>query len=354
MSATCRRPFGGVKNSGIGRDGGDWSFDFYMETKNIAFATGPHGPSRSLAADHLGLKMGPDQRWPAGAGGRRTQSWHAPKAQSLSALQHRASEPCRVRRHRSRPLARLLCRYARPAGDRTRRQTRSICAPWRNAVTIASCCARPTRPRRAISASRSMTRPIWTRRRSSSRPRARRRMGRAAVSGPHVPHPRSAWHAARILFDSDGEAPAADPPEICALSRREAAAHRPFQLLLARMSTKALAFYNEIGFRVTEYTAEEDTGRLWAAWMHRKGGVHDIAFTNGRGPRLHHTAFWVPTPLNIIDLLDVMASSGYLEEHRARPRPSRHFERLLPLHSRSGRSPHRDLLLGLSDSRSGS
>ncbi len=35
-------PFGGVKNSGIGRDGGDWSFDFYMETKNIAFATGEH------------------------------------------------------------------------------------------------------------------------------------------------------------------------------------------------------------------------------------------------------------------------------------------------------------------------
>lgn len=35
-------PFGGVKNSGIGRDGGDWSFDFYMETKNVAFATGPH------------------------------------------------------------------------------------------------------------------------------------------------------------------------------------------------------------------------------------------------------------------------------------------------------------------------
>ncbi len=35
-------PFGGVKNSGIGRDGGEWSFDFYMETKNIAFATAPH------------------------------------------------------------------------------------------------------------------------------------------------------------------------------------------------------------------------------------------------------------------------------------------------------------------------
>src|SRR3546814_19127745 len=46
--------------------------------------------------------------------------------------------------------------------------------------------------------------------------------------------------------------------------------------------------------------------------MHRKGGVHDMAFTNGRGPRLHHVAFWVPTPLNIIDLLDLMATTGYL------------------------------------------
>ena len=35
-------PFGGMKASGVGRDGGDWSFDFYMETKNIAFSTAPH------------------------------------------------------------------------------------------------------------------------------------------------------------------------------------------------------------------------------------------------------------------------------------------------------------------------
>ena len=64
---------------------------------------------------------------------------------------------------------------------------------------------------------------------------------------------------------------------------------------------ESAAFYNELGFRVTEYTQDEASGRLWAAWMHRKGGVHDIAFTNGVGPRLHHVAFWVPTPLNIID-----------------------------------------------------
>ena len=35
-------PFGGVKNSGIGRDGGDYSFEFYMETKNICIAHGTH------------------------------------------------------------------------------------------------------------------------------------------------------------------------------------------------------------------------------------------------------------------------------------------------------------------------
>ncbi len=74
----------------------------------------------------------------------------------------------------------------------------------------------------------------------------------------------------------------------------------------------AVAFYGAMGFRLTEYTADDETGRIWAAWMHRKGGVHDVAFTNGTGPRLHHTAFWVPTPLNIIDLLDLMSTTGYL------------------------------------------
>jgi 5-carboxymethyl-2-hydroxymuconic-semialdehyde dehydrogenase len=35
-------PFGGVKMSGIGRDGGDYSFDFYMETKNVCIAHDTH------------------------------------------------------------------------------------------------------------------------------------------------------------------------------------------------------------------------------------------------------------------------------------------------------------------------
>jgi len=74
----------------------------------------------------------------------------------------------------------------------------------------------------------------------------------------------------------------------------------------------SVAFYNELGFRTTEYTEDAETGHIWAAWMQRKGGVHDIAFTNGIGPRLHHVAFWVPTPLNIIDLLGLMSTTGWV------------------------------------------
>lgn len=44
-------PFGGVKSSGIGRDGGDWSFEFYMEQKHIGFATGQHKVARLGALD---------------------------------------------------------------------------------------------------------------------------------------------------------------------------------------------------------------------------------------------------------------------------------------------------------------
>ena len=31
-------PFGGSGRSGIGREGGDWSFDFYADVKNVCTA----------------------------------------------------------------------------------------------------------------------------------------------------------------------------------------------------------------------------------------------------------------------------------------------------------------------------
>ncbi|MFD3272300.1 3,4-dihydroxyphenylacetate 2,3-dioxygenase [Paenibacillus dendritiformis] len=69
-------------------------------------------------------------------------------------------------------------------------------------------------------------------------------------------------------------------------------------------------FVNELGFACSEYTALEDDS-LYAAWLHRKHNVHDQAFMNGAGPRLHHVGFWLPDPLALIHACDVLASLGY-------------------------------------------
>ncbi|MCS6867312.1 3,4-dihydroxyphenylacetate 2,3-dioxygenase [Thermus sp.] len=72
---------------------------------------------------------------------------------------------------------------------------------------------------------------------------------------------------------------------------------------------RATRYYQEaLGFRLTEYT-EDEAGRLWASWLHRKGNVHDVAFTNGEGPRLHHFAYWLPDPLAILKAADILAGA---------------------------------------------
>ncbi|MEW6450424.1 MAG: 3,4-dihydroxyphenylacetate 2,3-dioxygenase [Pseudomonadota bacterium] len=72
-------------------------------------------------------------------------------------------------------------------------------------------------------------------------------------------------------------------------------------------------FYSDIGFRLTEYTETEGGDpKLWAVWLHRKGNVHDLAFTNGRGPRLHHIGVWTASSLDILHICDVMATCGCL------------------------------------------
>ena len=82
-------------------------------------------------------------------------------------------------------------------------------------------------------------------------------------------------------------------------------------------------FYTEIGFRLTEYTeTDEDDPKLWAVWLHRKGNVHDLAFTNGMGPRLHHIGLWTAGTTDILHICDVMATSGWLA-HMERG-PGRH------------------------------
>lgn len=83
-------------------------------------------------------------------------------------------------------------------------------------------------------------------------------------------------------------------------------------------------FYTrELGFRLTEYTeTEEAAPRKWAVWMHRKGNVHDLALMNGRGPRLHHVAYWLTDALAVLRACDILAGAGM---HAAIERgPGRH------------------------------
>ena len=79
-------------------------------------------------------------------------------------------------------------------------------------------------------------------------------------------------------------------------------------------------FYAELGFRLTEYSETDGADpKLWAVWMQRKGNVHDLAFTNGVGPRLHHIGVWTASVLDIIHICDVMATSAISPTWNAAP-----------------------------------
>jgi len=69
-------------------------------------------------------------------------------------------------------------------------------------------------------------------------------------------------------------------------------------------------FWASLGFRLTEYTAEDGSDIAWGVWLKRKDNTQDIVFANGRGPRLHHFAYHTPEIANVIHALDVMASLG--------------------------------------------
>ncbi|HEY3849826.1 MAG TPA: aldehyde dehydrogenase family protein, partial [Steroidobacteraceae bacterium] len=41
-----RQPFGGTKASGIGREGGTWSYEVFLEPKNVCVSLGSHSIPR--------------------------------------------------------------------------------------------------------------------------------------------------------------------------------------------------------------------------------------------------------------------------------------------------------------------
>ncbi|UUP20007.1 Manganese-dependent 2,3-dihydroxybiphenyl 1,2-dioxygenase (plasmid) [Nitratireductor thuwali] len=53
----------------------------------------------------------------------------------------------------------------------------------------------------------------------------------------------------------------------------------------------SISFFGELGFRVTEYTEDEATKNVWAAWMHRKGGstTSPLPMASAHGSTMSHS-----------------------------------------------------------------
>ena len=75
---------------------------------------------------------------------------------------------------------------------------------------------------------------------------------------------------------------------------------------------EAFRFWTSLGFRCSEYISTDGPDeRITGAWLLRKPSVHDVALTAGRGPRLHHTAFWVGEPAGVLRACDQLAAAGH-------------------------------------------
>jgi catechol 2,3-dioxygenase len=68
----------------------------------------------------------------------------------------------------------------------------------------------------------------------------------------------------------------------------------------------AYEHYRSLGFGLSETI--EDGQTLYAAWMFRKQTVHDVAFTGGEGPRLHHLGFFAHESHQVLRICDVLGS----------------------------------------------
>ncbi|GGW78166.1 VOC family protein [Streptomyces galilaeus] len=76
-----------------------------------------------------------------------------------------------------------------------------------------------------------------------------------------------------------------------------------------------------LGFGCSE-TIEGDEHELYAAWMYRKQTVHDVAFTGGAGPRLHHLGVATHESHQVLRTADIF---GALHEEKHIERgPGRH------------------------------
>lgn len=68
----------------------------------------------------------------------------------------------------------------------------------------------------------------------------------------------------------------------------------------------AYRHYESLGFGCSETI--EDEHELYAAWMYRKQTVHDVAFTGGAGPRMHHIGMATHESHSVLHTADILGS----------------------------------------------
>ena len=69
---------------------------------------------------------------------------------------------------------------------------------------------------------------------------------------------------------------------------------------------RAQEYYAGLGFGLSETIEDDQT--VYAAWMYRKQTVHDVAFTGGAGPRLHHLGFFAHEPHSVLRICDIIGA----------------------------------------------
>lgn len=94
-----------------------------------------------------------------------------------------------------------------------------------------------------------------------------------------------------------------------------------FQVLVPDVDA-AYPFYAEMGFRISDYVQDQETGDTTMAFMYRKNSPWDLVLVRRRGPRFHHCGYVVPDITNIFKACDLMPKYGW--GHEVERGPGRH------------------------------
>lgn len=72
----------------------------------------------------------------------------------------------------------------------------------------------------------------------------------------------------------------------------------------------SLAYWRDLlKFSISEYAVRD--GQIFAAWLRRRRGTHDIAVVRSTGPSLHHVAYHLSQPSDVLRAADLLADAGY-------------------------------------------